>query len=384
MKTSESRGHHLRFAQITAAVCTILGFSGFANAQQRSTEPIKIGVILSLTGASAGLGVPARNGVMLAEKAINAKGGINGKPLKFIIEDDGSNPDTSLVKANDMVHSQKVVALIGASQTAATVAVGGVTDPLQMPQVAMSGLGPAIESDRKCVVHLLPPQQLNGRAMLEYARSIGAKEIGVLHDAGYGAVVMSVLKSLAPEYGINFTTIEKFEIGAIDTMAQAAKVRASNPDAVMVIATNGAPFRAVKQIQMNKPVIAAIGTASYQYVSAMGTAADNIVHPEFLVGEDPLPHQKEFVELYKTEFKTLPKNFEAAGWDAAHLLAHTITKAGPTATPAKICEAMRGVYSGVMANYDFSVPDLTGIKVQSFVFSKLVNGKFTRLPFRVK
>lgn len=383
MNTQTYRPNSLRMARTVAVFMALVGPAA-GQAQQTSGEPIKIGVILSLTGAAAGIGIPERDGVMLAEKVINAKGGVGGRPLKFIIEDDASNPDTGLIKANDLVHSQKVVAMIATTQTAGTVAIGGVTDPLKLPQVALSGLGPAIERERKCVVHILPPQLLNAQAMLEYARSIGAKNVGVLHDAGYGSVVMAVLTGIAADYGVKFSIVEKFEIGAIDTMTQAAKVRASNPDAVMVIATNAAPFRAVKQIQMNKPVIAAIGTASYQYVSAMGTAADNIVHPEFLIGEDPLEHQKEFVALFRATHNTLPKNFEAAGWDAAHLLAQTIAKAGPTAPPAKLCEAMRGPYTGVMASYDFSAPDLTGIKLQSFIFSKLVDGKFTRLPFRVK
>jgi len=364
---------------------SVLGLSGTDKLWAQSTsEPIKVGVILSLTGAAAGLGVPERNGILLAEKTINAKGGVGGRQIKFIVEDDTSNPDTALFKANDLVFSQKVVAMIATSQTAATVAVGGVTDPLKLPQIALSGLGPAIERERKCTFHILPPQLLNAQAMLEYARSINARKIGVLHDAGYGSVVMAVLNTIAADYGIEFTTVEKFEIGATDTLTQAAKVRASNPDAVMVISTNGAPFRAVKQIQMNKPVIAAIGTASYQYVTAMGTAADNIVHPEFLVGEDPLDSQKEFVSLYKAQYGALPKNFEAAGWDAANLIAQSLAKVGPGAPAAKLCESMRGPFTGVMAAYDFSAADLTGIKVQSFIYSKLVEGKFTRIPFRVR
>ena len=116
----------------------------------------------------------------------------------------------------------------------------------------------------------------------------------------------------------------------------------------------------------------------------MGTAADNIVHPEFLVGEDPLDSQKEFVSLYKAQYGALPKNFEAAGWDAANLIAQSLAKVGLGAPAGKLCEAMRVPFTGVMASYDFSAADLTGVKVQSFIFSKLVDGKFTRLPFRVK
>ena len=64
--------------------------------------------------------VVERNGMLLAEKTINAKGGINGRPIKLVVEDDASNPDTALSKANDLLFSQKVVGLIGPSLTAST------------------------------------------------------------------------------------------------------------------------------------------------------------------------------------------------------------------------------------------------------------------------
>lgn len=370
-----------------AGAAALLGLSAAAAWAQSATtptaDPVKVGVIVSTTGAGAGLGIPERNGLLLAEKDINAKGGIKGRPLKLIIEDDASNPDTALSKANDLIFGQKVEALIGPSLTASTVAVGGVTHANKIPQIAFTGLGPAVERERKCLAHIMPPQKLNAQALLEYAKEIKATKLGVLHDAGYGAVVLAELKPLADRYGVKLVAIEKFEIGATDTTTQAAKVKAAQPDAVLIIATSATPFRNVRQIQMTQPVIAALGSSSYEYVNAMGVGANNVVIPEFVVGEDPLPSQKEFVEAYKKAYNATPKNFEAAAWDAAHLLAAAIAKAGPGAGGEKICEAMRQPYTGVMASYDFGAEDLTGIPMSSYVYSKLVDGKYTRTPFRV-
>ena len=175
----------------------LVGLSALGVQAQTSGEPVKIGAIVSVTGAGAGLGGPERNGLLLAEKDINAKGGIKGRPIKFIIEDDASNPDTALSKANDLIFGQKVQALLGPSLTASTVAVGGVTHANKIPQIAFTGIGPAVERERKCVAHVLPPQRLNATALLEYAKSIKANKIGVLHDAGYGNVVMAELRPLA-------------------------------------------------------------------------------------------------------------------------------------------------------------------------------------------
>ena len=366
-----------------AGAAALVSMSAFAVQAQTSGEPIKIGAIVSATGAGAGLGIPERNGMLLAEKTINAKGGINGRPIKLVIEDDASNPDTALSKANDLLFGQKVVGLIGPSLTASTVAVGGVTHANKIPQIAFTGIGPAVEKERKCLAHVLPPQKLNAQALLEYAKSIKATKVGVLHDAGYGNVVMAEIRPLADSYGVKLVAVEKFEVGATDTTTQAAKVKAAQPDAVFIIATSATPFRNVKQLQMAQPVVAAIGSSSYEYVNAMGPGADNVVIPEFVVGEDPLPHQKAFVDLYKQTYNSTPKNFEAAGWDAVHVMAQAIGKAGPNATPQAICDAMRAPYSGVLANYNFSADDMTGIPLSSYVFSKLVNGKYPRTPFRI-
>ncbi|MEO7403527.1 MAG: ABC transporter substrate-binding protein, partial [Burkholderiales bacterium] len=130
--------------------------------------------------------------------------------------------------------------------------------------------------------------------------------------------------------------------------------------------------------------IAAIGSSSYEYVKAMGEGADNVVIPEFLVGEDPLPAQKAFVDMYVKEYKHTPKNFEAAGWDMVQFMAAALRAVGPDAKPAEICEWLRRPHKGVLADYDFREPDLTGMKLTSYIYSKLVKGQYTRLPFRVE
>lgn len=386
MQTSLGQSPVLRHQLLAAVLAGALSIvPAVAGAQQATGEPIKIGAVLALTGPGAGLGIPTRNGVLLAEKEINASGGVRGRPIRVIIEDDASNPDNARTKANALVHNEKVVGLLGPSQVAQIVAAGAVTDPLKLPHIVPAGLSVPVERERRCIYHLLPSQELNARALMEYAANgIKAKRVGVLHDSGYGNVVMNALKSIAGSYpGVEFVAIEKFEIGATDVTTQAAKVRAANPEAVMVVATSGTPFRAVKQVRLDVPVIAAIGSSSYEYVKAMGEGADNVVIPEFLVGEDPLPRQKAFVDAYKKEYNHLPKNFEAAGWDMVQFMVQALRAVGPDAKPADICEWLRRPHQGVLADYDFREPDLTGMKLPSFVYSKLVKGQYTRLPFQV-
>ncbi len=220
--------------------------------------------------------------------------------------------------------------------------------------------------------------------MLEYAtKGAKARKIGVLHDTGYGQAVMASLQQVTGSYGVEYVAVERFEVGATDVSAQAAKVRAAQPDVVFVIATSPVPFRNARQMRITQQIISAIGSASYDYVRGMGEFADDIVFPEFVVGEEPLPRQREFVELYRKAHGSVPKNFEAAGWDAVQVEAKAMAKAGTTNREA-IAAAIRAPHEGVMASYNFAAPDMTGIDLGSYVYSRLVKGKFTRLPFTTK
>ena len=122
-------------------------------------QVIKIGAVLSLTGVGAGLGIPEKHGALLAEKMINLRGGVKGRPIKIIIEDDGSKADIAKSKAERLIYSEKVTAMIGPSLTASTGAVASITNGAPMVQIAFTGLGPQIEltykklfQDRKSVV----------------------------------------------------------------------------------------------------------------------------------------------------------------------------------------------------------------------------------------
>jgi branched-chain amino acid transport system substrate-binding protein len=372
----------LRAAVAAAAMLLCLAA---ARAEPPTGAPIKIGAVLSLTGPGAGLGQPERNGILLAEKILNDAGGIGGRPLKIIIEDDGSKADVAKTKAEQLVFEEGVLAMIGPSLTASTGAIGAVTNSEGLAEVTFTGLGPKIETTYRSLYHVLPPQELNARAMLEYAtKGLKVKKIAILHDSGYGQVVTNQLNNLKGEYGVDFVNVEKFDVGATDVSAQAAKVRAAEPEVVFVIATSPVPFRNARQVKIAQPIVSAIGSASYDYVRGMGEFADDIVFPEFMVAEDPKPDQVEFVKLFEKTYGSLPKNFESAGWDSVHILAAAIAKAGADASRQDVAKAARAPHAGVLAKYDFAADDMTGIDLSSYVYSKLVKGHFSRLPFKAR
>lgn len=373
------RRHNLLLA---AAAATALVAALPLSAQDKS--PIRLGAIVSTTGGLASLGLAERDGILLAQKVINARGGIGGRPLEIVVEDDSSNPDAAMSKINTLLHSQKVAAVIGPTGIAQTVAVGALTQREQIPLLAFTGMGPAVEASRTCVLHLTPAQGLNAAALLSYVRDNGGKRVGVLHDSGYGQVIWGAMKDMGAAYGVSFTAVEKFELSATDATAQAAKVKASEPDMVILLSSNATGFRNLRAVGLTQPIVSVHGTALYDVVRAMGGAADNVVHAEFLIAEDPLPHQVEFVKAYQAEHGKLPKHFEAAGWDAVMAVAAALEKTGPVPAKGALCQALRGPFRGTFAAYDFSAKDMGGLTLGDFSYSLLTKGKFSRLPYQAK
>src|SRR5580700_4503680 len=93
------------------AIATLL--AGPPSVQAQQGEPIKIGAVVALTGPGAGLGQPERNGMLLAEKDVNDKGGVKGRPIKILVEDDGSKADNAKNKAEQLIFDEKVVTILG-------------------------------------------------------------------------------------------------------------------------------------------------------------------------------------------------------------------------------------------------------------------------------
>lgn len=380
MTSSMARNSLQRFAMVSALASTFC----LPVSAQNSTAPISVGAVLSLTGPLAVAGLPERDGIQLALKLVNAAGGVNGRPLELTIEDDASSPDVAVSKANALIFTRKVKALLGGTGIGASVAMGGLTSGNKLPQVAFTGLGPAVERDRRCVFHLLPAQELNARSLLEYAtKALKAKRIAILHDTGFGQSVNVSLQALGAEYGVEYIEVEKFEIGTNDITTQASKVRAAKPDAVFIVASNPTPFRNARQVKIGAPIIAAHPSAPFDVVKAMGDGAEGVVFADFVVSEEPLPNQKAFVAAFQKEYGRLPKNFDAAGFDSVNLLAQALGKVGPDASSEALCTALRAPYQGALANYDLSAADMGGLRTSSFVYSQYTAGKFTRLSFRV-
>jgi branched-chain amino acid transport system substrate-binding protein len=366
-----------------AALC-VWGLAGLPAAGLAQPAPVRVGVVLSLTGPGAATGLPDRDGLLLAAKRINAAGGVGGRPLQLVIADDKSSAAEAAARAEALA-GQGARVLIGPNLLANSIAAGKVAAQRGLPMVALTGIDMAQEAQRECVLHVLPSQSLNAQALLAYARNaLGASRVAVLHDSGYGRVIMDNMREHAASFGVSFSGVEEFRIDGADVADKVRKIKAAEPAAVFVVGLSPKPFQAVREAGLFVPVIAALASATYPTVQAMGSAANNIRFAEFVVAEDPLLHQQEFIAAFRQEYGRLPKTFEAAAWDAMGAASGALERAGADARGPQVCEELRKPYKGVVGDFDFAAADRTGLALRSFVYSKVTMGSFSRLPYRYR
>ena len=219
------RGRVLRLAMgvlaaalATALAVTLAGCSGGSTAKDdagpASGEPIKIGAIVSLTGTYAGLGDPEKKTIEMEVKRINEAGGINGRPVEVIFEDDGTDETKAVAAASKLIEQDNVVAIIGATGTGQSMAVRSEIDRAGIPQLSMAG-GSAITAKLDPLVFQTPwSNTLVVPFTLDFLKSQGITKIGVISDTGgFGKDGAAVLAADAPGAGVTIVSNQTFNVG---------------------------------------------------------------------------------------------------------------------------------------------------------------------------
>ena len=168
---------------VTLVGCSA-GTSGTGTTGAADAEPIKIGAIVSLTGTYAGLGDPEKKTIEMEVKRINEAGGINGRPVEVIFEDDGTDEAKAVAAASKLIEQDNVVAIIGATGTGQSMAVRSEIDRAGIPQVSMAG-GSAITAKLDPLVFQTPwSNTLVVPYTMEYLKKQGITKIGLITDSG--------------------------------------------------------------------------------------------------------------------------------------------------------------------------------------------------------
>jgi branched-chain amino acid transport system substrate-binding protein len=295
-------------------------------------QPIQIGASISITGTDAIQGGYVRDGYLLCQKHVNEKGGVLGRPIQFVIQDDASDGKTAIRLYEKLITEDKVDAVMGPYGSPITDVVADVTEKHQKLMVAPAAGTTAIwEKGRRYLVMMLSPLEASTEGTLDLAARNGLKTIAVIGALARPAIAKGALE-VAKKKGLEVVVHEMFPIGTTDFSAILNKVKAAKPDALVV----GAPpadaiaiTRQMRELDVNVKMYGATPGGSFpDYQKALGKAAEYVYAGSYWDPGLPYPGNREFVAAYQKEFTRVPSSNSASSYAACQLFVDAVRRAG--------------------------------------------------------
>jgi branched-chain amino acid transport system substrate-binding protein len=318
----------------------------------QAQDTIKIGVITDRVGVSKPYSEPATEGVIFGAEELNRKGGILGRKIELLVEDDQSRPDISAALARKLV-DQGAVFIMSVSLSPATQQQQTVTMEAKTPQMTPMNSADYLTTqlDNPYFWQTGPLGSVQIATLLAHARSKNFKKVAVITDnSDLGQAIAKAFKGTLGKAGIEIVADEVVARGATTAMPQMQKIRAANPEAMflagVLTAENVLIFRAYRELGVKFPIHSSYNLS----VPIYETVAKGLVNGvTFVDAYDPdKPEVKAFVAAYKKGTGKDPQNLHGYGYDGIMLIADAIRRAGST-DKEKIRAAMQQTnYAGVM------------------------------------
>ncbi|MBP6851280.1 MAG: ABC transporter substrate-binding protein [Rhodoferax sp.] len=337
---------------------------------------IKIGLITDKVGPAKGYAEPVAQGAVYAVKELNAKGGLLGRQVELLVEDDQGKPDVSATAARKLVDSGAAF-ILSVSLTPATQQAQSVTLETKTPHMTPSNSGDTLTTQ---IVNANfwqtgPLASTQIATLLSYARNKNYKRVALITDnSDLGQLTNRFFKAGLEKSGMQIVSEEVVPGGSTTADPQMQKVRAANPDALFMTGVltpeNALILRSYRQLGLKTPVLGNYNLSIPVYSSIAKGLLDGVV---FVDAFDPAKAEtKRFIEAFKKDTGNEPYNLNGYGYDGLMLAADAIKRAGST-DKDKVRDAMQatksftGVMGGVGAIYGFSDGKRTGFDTNGMV-----------------
>lgn len=317
-------------------------------ADAASGDTIKVGGLAPLTGDVSQYGIAVNNAVTMAIEKINANGGVLGKQIEYIVEDEKGDPNEAVNAYNKLVSSDGVVAVIGDVTTKPTQAVAQKSVQDNIPLITASATGEEVTQAGENVYRVCFIDPYQGKLMANYAsKQLSAKTAAIIYDNGdpYSTGIADAFEASAKELGMEVVAKEGYQTGSTDFNSQLAKVKAANPDVLLLPVYYNDVVLIADQARANGIECKLLGADGWDGVlgkidpSKMDVLKNSYFCSQYSA-ESTDPELQAFLKEYKEKYGTDANMFAVLGYDATNILADSINRAGSTDSQA-IIDAMK-------------------------------------------
>lgn len=298
--------------------------------------PIRIGAFFSTTGSDATFGTSSMNGITLAVEEINARGGVLGKKLEVVPEDDQSQADKASFAVQKLINQDHVDVVVGEVASTRSIAGGEIAQGLRVPMLSPASTNPKVTESKEYVFRACFIDPFQGHVMATFAYGhLNARTAAILtdKDSDYSIELARYFQERFEKLGGKVLDEQFYLTDDVDFKTQLAAIEKLKPDVLFIpgyYAQAGLIARQARQMGYDKPLLGGDGWDSPKLGEIGGKAINNCyasVHADLHADGREV---KRFVTEYKRRFHVAPDTLSALAYDAIHLLADAWRRAGDT------------------------------------------------------
>jgi len=301
---------------------------------------VLVGEYGSLTGSEATFGQSTHNGIMMAVDEVNAAGGVGGRRIKVLTEDDQSKAEEAANVVTKLISQNNVVAVLGEVASSNSLAAAPIAQSNKIPMITPSSTNPSVTEKGDYIFRMCFLDSYQGEAMANYlTKDLKIKTAGLLIDvkSDYSTGLAQFFEKAFLAGGGRIVGRQSYAKGDNDFKSQLTALRSSNPQILYVPGYYndiGQIAIQARDLGMKQPLVGGDGWESPKLIEIGGKALEGCFYSNHYFAGDPAPSVKNFVDQYKERYGQTPDALAALGYDAAKVLADAIKRAGKTDGPA--------------------------------------------------
>ena len=336
MKLSRAAPSAVLFAVIALAGCERRPGSS----EQATSGEILVGMYGSLTGDGASFGQSSVEGAQLAVEEINNGGGVlGGRRIRLLVEDDQSRPEEASNAVTKLITQDRVVAVLGEVASRRTLAAAPVSQKYQIPMISPASTNERVTQVGDYIFRVCFIDPFQGEVLAKFAyNDLKARTVAVLKDVSqdYSVGLTDAVQKTFTALGGKVLEPVSYSSGDADFRAILTQVRAQKPDAIF--ATGYYPEAAIiarqaRELGMKMPILGGDGWVGDALKNGREALANTFISNHYS-GDNPDPVVQNFRKAYRAKFNREPDSIAALGYDAAKVLADSITRANATDGPS--------------------------------------------------
>lgn len=298
------------------------------------SDTIKIGTIQPISGPVSTYGIQTRDAITLAFDEINASGGVLGKKLALIAEDDEANPEKTTTAFTKLTSKDKVPVIIGALTSKCSLAITALAQGEKIVMISPSSTNDTVTDAGDFIFRACYKDSFQGAVVAQFAfETLKAKNAAILFDNtnDYSKGLTTNFTQKFESLGGKIVATESYASGDKDFNAQLTKIKAAKPDVLLIPDYYNTVSLIAKQVRAQGLKIPMVGADGWDEITNnAGDEVLNSFYSNHYSADSNDPDVQKFIAAYKAKYNVVPNALAALGYDAAYMVADAIKAAGST------------------------------------------------------